>query len=492
MNAILALLVLVAASPNSGVRPAQEVARRHEPTHRPSTSSRDRIVNHTAYFAGESGFDSQRYNTAQPPAQSTYDRYTNPAGASPAVSPPPSVTDRAQLAITETAAALQEGIEAGIQAANDQLSRTGEQVLDASRSAGQQLGQQVQQWTSDPGGQLHSATNDVRIAAEQSLGAMGNQFQQTTNPFATSSSQQYSTAATQGGVSPPPPRSSSPAAATGFAATSATNNVSSDPTASQGMVPARTATGWSAINSNVGAPPLIVPQMSAPTRSESFGNAAAQPGLGGFRSETANNPATIWGTQAANSQATISRNGTLARPGYQVGEPNLVAVRPVESAVSQNSQPAAGGRPESYPWPQFPQANTVTEIAGGANSGPAAAWNTAGQQQVGVANSTPPAGLPFASQTGNATSQSPFGNSTFGAGQANAAQQSPGNASAPHVDTASAEPPWMPFLVVTLSLVGSLSANLFLGWSYLEARHKYESLVRRTADTFRRISAVAA
>jgi hypothetical protein len=51
------------------------------------------------------------------------------------------------------------------------------------------------------------------------------------------------------------------------------------------------------------------------------------------------------------------------------------------------------------------------------------------------------------------------------------------------------QPPWLPLLIVSLSLVGSLSANLFLGWSYMDARHKYRSLVRKTADRFRRAAA---
>jgi hypothetical protein len=53
------------------------------------------------------------------------------------------------------------------------------------------------------------------------------------------------------------------------------------------------------------------------------------------------------------------------------------------------------------------------------------------------------------------------------------------------------QPPWLPLLVVSLSLAGSLGANLFLGWSYLDARQKYSTLVRKTADKFRRAAAAA-
>ena len=59
--------------------------------------------------------------------------------------------------------------------------------------------------------------------------------------------------------------------------------------------------------------------------------------------------------------------------------------------------------------------------------------------------------------------------------------------------TATTEPqPWMPMVAAVLTLAGSLAANLYLGVSYLDARQKYQSLVRKTADTFRRVKAVAA
>jgi hypothetical protein len=52
--------------------------------------------------------------------------------------------------------------------------------------------------------------------------------------------------------------------------------------------------------------------------------------------------------------------------------------------------------------------------------------------------------------------------------------------------------PWVPLIAAVLTLAGSLAANLYLGASYLDARQKYQSLVRKTADTFRRVKAVAA
>lgn len=52
--------------------------------------------------------------------------------------------------------------------------------------------------------------------------------------------------------------------------------------------------------------------------------------------------------------------------------------------------------------------------------------------------------------------------------------------------------PWLPLILVSLGLAGSLGANLFLGWSYMDARQRYQSLVRKTTDSFRRVGAAAA
>jgi hypothetical protein len=52
--------------------------------------------------------------------------------------------------------------------------------------------------------------------------------------------------------------------------------------------------------------------------------------------------------------------------------------------------------------------------------------------------------------------------------------------------------PWVTLLAAILGLAFSLAGNVYLGWSYLDARQKYQALVRRTADTFRRTKSVAA
>ncbi len=47
-------------------------------------------------------------------------------------------------------------------------------------------------------------------------------------------------------------------------------------------------------------------------------------------------------------------------------------------------------------------------------------------------------------------------------------------------------------VLVSLGLAGSLGANLYLGWSYIEARHRYQVLAQKTADTFQRARDLAA
>lgn len=51
---------------------------------------------------------------------------------------------------------------------------------------------------------------------------------------------------------------------------------------------------------------------------------------------------------------------------------------------------------------------------------------------------------------------------------------------------------WKPLLAVCLALAGSLGANVFLGMSYAEARHRYRSLVAKTTHSFQKAAGIAA
>jgi hypothetical protein len=52
--------------------------------------------------------------------------------------------------------------------------------------------------------------------------------------------------------------------------------------------------------------------------------------------------------------------------------------------------------------------------------------------------------------------------------------------------------PWLPLLVVSLCLAGSFGANLYLGWSYADARYRYHLLIRKSSESFHRATSIAA
>jgi hypothetical protein len=95
----------------------------------------------------------------------------------------------------------------------------------------------------------------------------------------------------------------------------------------------------------------------------------------------------------------------------------------------------------------------------------------------------------------NAATQSPANAATAASNNGAAGRTNPGATNLrpnPEPTTpAAADKPWMTLALVSISLIGSLSANFFLGWSYVDARQKYQTLVRKTADKFRRAAEAA-
>jgi hypothetical protein len=71
-------------------------------------------------------------------------------------------------------------------------------------------------------------------------------------------------------------------------------------------------------------------------------------------------------------------------------------------------------------------------------------------------------------------------------------QPAPGVTGATPQPVSNPQQPWLPLLLVSLGLSGSIGANLFLGWSYMDARQRYRSLVRKTTDAFHRATGAAA
>ena len=441
-------------------------------------------VNHTAYFAGETAWTPDRYGASPPAAAGNNQRYPAPSIGATGVAPPPSVLDRAQAAVTETGNTLRDGVEAGIRAANEQLSNSGGQVLDATRGAGQDLGQRLQNWTNEPGRQLQSTGSNLRSTTERTLGEVGNQLQQVTNPFAPSSSPPAAGLKTQSGIAPPP----WPAAtATSDQAPSGRAAVSAPATART-----QTSSGWTSIGSTVAAPPLIIPQLATATRSNaavptpSTRNAGpafpvtAPDSRQPIHSELADpsgqrsaplatdNWAGGWAGDRGTQPATIGREANTPSVDDTAGNRGLVPVQPVHPPAGDDQQTAGAWEDrwaDSDLWSQPPQSIP-------ADPTPARPVDARAADSSTVANNGDiPAGPIAAAPPGGTTPRA-----------------------AERIESVRAadDPPWLPLLLVSLSLMGSLSANLFLGWSYIDARQKYRSLVRKTADTFRRATSGAA
>lgn len=132
--------------------------------------------------------------------------------------------------------------------------------------------------------------------------------------------------------------------------------------------------------------------------------------------------------------------------------------RPTQSAASTDSwgdpRTTAGPSPTvSGNWPSSaPSAPPLTENAARQPVAASPASGTAGRTNAAVPGASPP---------------------TIASGPA------------PQV-VSQEQLPWLPLLLVSLGLAGSLGANLFLGWSYVDARQRYRSLVQKTTDAFHR------
>jgi hypothetical protein len=197
---------------------------------------------------------------------------------------------------------------------------------------------------------------------------------------------------------------------------------------------------------------------AAPTSSENWGlgwdgktgSQTAPAAITGNRYDTA--------TISAGSDTTRDRGfGASQQPG------NTQATQP----GSQPGQTFGIGAFDKPGWPEDP----ATPQAGAAASGSLAG------------NAAPPP--PIGSTTNVVAPQNVAGTSMPAVQQPQVAGTAPSLPSPPGDQL-----PWLPLLVVSLALAGSIGANLFLGYSYADARHKYRTLVQKTAHKFRR--AVAA
>lgn len=248
------------------------------------------------------------------------------------------------------------------------------------------------------------------------------------------------------------------------------------------------------------------PPLSAPT------NSRATTGNSGWD--------TGWGTTAGNTST--------------AADPDLVPVVPLSSRRQDQSpasaaQTARPSSPQASPWPDDdkwswptdrqpaaasqtvaspPTTDWPAQPANGsptvplrsdwpATSTPAATanngWGDAPERynQPAATNSAP-AGWPAEASTGPPV-QTPAGQTATLSPQSPAANlQSPVPSPQPQPPSGGEQQPWMPLLLVSLVLAGSIGANLFLSWSYMDARQRYRTLVRKTTDAFHRATGAAA
>jgi hypothetical protein len=459
--------------------------------------------------AGQAAWTPDRYSSP-PPASSAHgttapspDRYAiPPSNSSSRVAPPPGVVDRARTAVTETGTTLRDGLEAGIDAANQQLSRSGNEMLDPVRSAGREL----QGWTAEATQQFPVGASGSRAGADPPYVAANNGA--ATNPFSSSSAQPASLK--RGGVAPPPWSGASATADPDWTTEASQLNAAPDLGGSTAMIQ-RNDSGWTSIRTDVPAPPMLIPKLLTVDPQEAAVRTASNDGRPSFppnyssresyqgslgappRSVESAAPADSWstgwgnGAQPATIAATIGRDDTNLAAGNTRRDVGIEPLQPANlrlQDVSQQDAPPADRRQASSP-PSQPAANSWVDLWAENDPLPDARQNAAATP-AGAAQAPHNAGSPplsAATHVANSSGEAPVVTLP-------AANSQPGRKPSA-AETTGEQPPWMPLLVVSLSLAGSLGANLFLGFSYLDARQKYRSLVHRTAGKLRRSAAAA-
>jgi hypothetical protein len=416
-------------------------------------------LEHTTHLANDDPWTSGQYQLGGGNNSHQANQYGATIGnGSAAASTSP--LDRAQGAVVGTAGTLRDGVEAGVQQANQQFS----QVFGQTQS---------------------------------------------------SPSTQFA---------PPPSYSSTVSAATG-----------SLPSTSTATAPS-TSSGWTSIRADM-APPRLLPPSLVPLATSNnavvASNSSAAPSF----------PSSLPTLNSGGSSATTSSNGTdhsvLTGPGSDARS------SPSAATAQGTSRPADGNNSSSSPNSSLPRVGPEVPRAASRNSSaetdvwnrpaPAATQSNSGFATSGdrysqpapttqnapnlfpdfsapstTSSATPsgfnnPAG--FGNQPATSAGNSPnrFGVNQPGFGPQNTMQPTPGQpagnmATYGYGNQGMAmngqqlgpdQLPWLPLLVVSLCLAGSFGANVYLGWSYADARYRYQSLVRKSTDSFHRATAAA-
>ncbi|HEX4415742.1 MAG TPA: hypothetical protein VH107_19075 [Lacipirellulaceae bacterium] len=403
-------------------------------------------VSHDAIGAGQAGWSG---GATQQPA-SGFDRYNQQAV--------PSISQRTQTAITDPGNSVQNGLDAGI--------RAGEQSLGAG-------GTQPQSSYLNRGGAASPWPASTSTSGNSSLG---------TAPVAATPNGGWSSIGT-GIAAPKLLVPQSPMANSGtFSTPSAFGTTSNFGNGNSGSTPNSRGPNFPAVATNDQSQMHSVlndPARSTPT-------AAAKPADDWINNW--NNSPTAQNTNA--QSVTIGRNGSNTRESEPSGFPN-------GSTAAQEQRGAAAGRqaenwsnngtPSSDPWGRNSGAQAATAGFGNPQATNQPAGGFATQPNNQGFNGAQPNGM-----NGNGTMQAGVGagNLPMGNGQAANGMNQFGHTEMGANGPMTTQPAFL-WVLLVLVLAASLAGNFYLGASYLDARQKYQSLVRKTAETFRRVKAAA-
>ncbi len=529
MNVASALLVLAVLGVNVTWQPVHTQSVDAQPTRH--------TVHYESGTPAATGDDRYSYNASDTAAGSRY-QYNQPAATiaqQPTItsSQPPTITGRVQGAVVETGTTLRDGIEAGIQAAGQRLNQAGSKLLDRTSDVGQGVGHQLEDLTSGAGRQLEYTGDNLRNVAGQTAGAARDTLSAASEAIGIDNLPPLREI-DESSVPPLPPWSDNASPATSVppstvspftsaasGQTSATPPAAGNRYQTSPAAPAGSdwASDWSSGAANSPAPRTpaggLAPIESVPASPVAVGTPRSAP--------ASSSDAAGWDNAGA-SQATIGQTGNAA------GAANALDMVPVRGApASTPSQPAASSWSSDWsgsdPWDQPssqpqqpsqavpPSTPTTTPAA----TAPQSTWpDTSNARPVSSpsldgrahgAGGFPPSSAPSGAWTDNpapaATATNPL--QPRPQSQQPVAAHAPNTPSAvpaslPTTATAASPPPatpaeqqpWLPLMLVSFGLAGSLGANLFLGWSYLESRHRYRVLAQKTADTFQHARDLAA
>lgn len=451
---------------------------------------------------GQSNWSS---NTA-PQATTTYDRYGQPITSGTAT-----ISQQTQNTFTNAGNALREGFDAGVRAAEQTITTVSGQAQPpnsyAPATSQPAASNATRGSVTSPWPTTNSATSSAPTWS--SNGAAAPVARSTA--AAPAGSNGWSSIGTS--IAAPPlivpqspmatPNYNGPAngSANGFAAgaTAAGRNgpnfpappvndqqslhsVLTDPSGPASSTNANSQDWTKSWNNNSSAPPATISRTST------------QPTLGGTTQDTGLVP--VQGSSAAQGDP---RTMTTARPNENGFDPwNNPSQAPAATIGSTVNRPATNSN-AAGPQLNDPQGGQYANAPNGqfTNNAGAQSWNQTNGQFAGQPNGQMPNGQPFnnynpanVSPTAGTMASGPMNNGQLANNQVGAVTNGGGRTQA-GLGNAD-QPAWVPLVLAVLGLAASFAANLYLGASYLDARQKYQSLVRKTADTFRRVSAAAA